>query len=251
MINYNLGIMGAMEEEVLLIKNAMEITDEKKIADRIYYSGRLHDTNITLVFSRWGKVASASTATTLINTFGANFILFTGVAGAVDKTLNIGDIVIGESLYQHDMDARPIFPKFQIPLTENKLFKPRKEDIEKISAASNNFISNINNEIDKNTLIKFSVFKPKVCIGTIASGDQFVSNAATHENLKIESEKVLAVEMEGAAVAQVCQEHQVPYIVIRTISDKADHSASVDFKAFVKEVASHYSSGIVGKFLGK
>ena len=175
-------------------------------------------------------------------------ILIMGVAGAVDKDLNIGDVVVGEALYQHDMDARPIFPRFQIPLTSNVLFKPNKSHVKKATNAAKSFLSSINKEIDEHTLIKFSIFKPQVHIGVIASGDQFVASPISHESLKIDSEKVLSVEMEGAAVAQVCHEHNVPYIVVRTISDKADHSADIDFQAFVAEVASNYSLGIVRNF---
>lgn len=148
----NIGIMGAMHEEVQLIKELMVISEERSIADRTYYSGILHGINITLVFSRWGKVASASTATTLINTFGSEFILFTGVAGAVDKDLNVGDIVIGESLYQHDMDASPIFPKFQIPLTENKFFKSEEMHVQNFRDASTTFLSKIKEHISDSTL---------------------------------------------------------------------------------------------------
>lgn len=243
-----IGIMGAMLDEVKQLKEALGAADEKTIADRTYYSGTLNDIDVTLVFSRWGKVAASSTATVLINNFGVDFIIFTGVAGAVDEDLNIGDIVIGEALYQHDMDARPIFPRFQIPLTSNILFKPNKIHVEQASSAATSFLSNIHNEIEESSLTKFSIFKPQVYTGVIASGDQFVANPISHESLKIDSEKVLAVEMEGAAVAQVCHEHEIPYIVVRTISDKANHTADIDFQSFVTEIASNYSSGIVQEY---
>lgn len=240
-----IGVMGAMEQEVTLLKKAMKITSEETIAERVYYSGTLADVEIVLVFSRWGKVAASSTATTLINKFDVNSIIFTGVAGAVSEELNIGDVVIGNGLYQHDMDARPFFEQFQIPLNNNIVFKPDPKDIEKATKSSENFLSTINDHIDSNVLAKFSIFNPKVRTGVIASGDKFISDTLTHDNLKLQSENVLAVEMEGAAVAQVCNEYNIPFTVIRTISDKANHTASIDFLSFVEEIASQYSSGIV------
>lgn len=240
-----IGILGAMLEEVQTIKNKMQNVDTKIIGGREYYTGKLHGIDTTLAFSRWGKVASASTVTTLINTFGAGLIVFTGVAGAVSKKLNVGDIVISDGLYQHDMDARPLFERHQIPLTEMILFRPEKNLIENAKSAAEKFVTQIDKNIQREVLQKFSISKPKVFTGIIASGDQFITNAAEHDALRIDGEEVFAVEMEGAAVAQVCHEHGVPYIVIRTISDKADHGADIDFVAFVAEISTHYSEGIV------
>lgn len=126
-----IGIMGAMAQEVAHLKKSMIIASEEIIASRIYYSGTLIDAEIVLVFSHWGKVAAASTATTLINKFNVDAIIFTGVAGAVSEKLNIGDIVIGAGVYQHDMDARPFFEQFQIPLTNNIIFKLDPNGIDK------------------------------------------------------------------------------------------------------------------------
>jgi adenosylhomocysteine nucleosidase len=120
-----IGIMGAMLEEVSSIKEMMIIDKITIIANREYTEGKINDNEVVIVFSRWGKVAAASTTTTLINIFNVNFILFTGVAGAVVDHLNIGDIVIGNGLYQHDMDARPFFDLFQIPLTPSIVFEPK------------------------------------------------------------------------------------------------------------------------------
>ncbi len=240
-----IGILGAMIEEVQSIKNHMTEVKTRTLGGRDYYTGKLYGVDTVLAFSRWGKVASSSTVTTLINVFGATTIIFTGVAGAVASELNIGDIVVSDGLYQHDMDARPIFPRHHIPLTDTVIFRPEKTWVEKAKLSAEDFVAHIDQFISKKTLEKFSVKNPKVYVGIIASGDQFISNAQTHDALQFEGEKVMAVEMEGAAVAHVCQEHGVPYIVIRTISDKADHSASVDFRSFVQEIAPHYAEGVI------
>lgn len=250
-IKVKIGILGAMLEEVSSIKEMMIINKESTIGNRNYFEGTINDTEVVLVFSRWGKVASASTTTTLINKFAVDFVLFTGVAGAVDDCLNIGDIVIGNGLYQHDMDARPFFDKFQIPLTTKIIFEPKAVDIEKLESAANLFVDKIETVFNEDLLARFSIFKPSVHVGLIASGDQFISAPNIHENLSLihKNNKTLAVEMEGSSVAQVCEEHSVPYVIIRVISDKADHSAAIDFQAFISEIASKYSSGIVREYL--
>lgn len=240
-----------MLEELSSIKEMMIIDQETIIGNRNYIEGKINNTEVVLVFSRWGKVASASTTTTLINKFAVDFVLFTGVAGAVDNQLNIGDIVIGNGLYQHDMDARPLFDQFQIPLTTNIIFEPKAIDIEKLEKAAKVFVNKIETLFTKDLLTRFSIFKPSVYLGLIASGDQFISDPNIHENLNFihKNTKTLAVEMEGASVAQVCDEHSIPYVIIRVISDKADHSAAIDFQAFISEIASKYSSGIVKEYL--
>lgn len=240
-----IGILGAMIEEVQILKDKMENVVVKTIADREYYLGKLYGVDTVLVFSRWGKVASASTVTSLINIFGAELIIFTGVAGAVAAELNVGDVVISEGLYQHDMDARPIFSRHQIPLTETVIFKPESSLVDNAYASAQHFVNDIHKLIPEKTLSKFSIKSPHAYRGIIASGDQFITNASEHKALQLENHEVLAVEMEGAAIAQVCQEHAIPYIVIRTISDKADHSADIDFQAFVTEIAPHYADGII------
>ena len=156
--------------------------------------------------------------------------------------------MIGQGLYQHDLDARPIFPRFQIPLTDKSLLQPHEIHVNQAFAAANRFLSS-GIALDKGTPAKFSIFQPKAYKGIIASGDIFVSDPLSHETLKLTDQHVLAVEMEGGAVAQVCDEYKVPYIVIRTISDKADHSAHIDFQAFISEIGSHFSAGITREFI--
>src|SRR3990167_10128284 len=246
-----IGILGAMLEEVVSIKDLMEIQNITKIADREYIEGKINTIDVVLTFSRWGKVAAACTATTLIHRFNVNLMLCTGVAGAVHSMLNIGDVVIGDGHYQHDMDARPIYAKYQIPLTDNILFEPDSSLVSRASTAANRFIDKIKTILEPQLLTQYSIFKPSVYLGIIASGDKFIENASTHSDLtyEIDGRKTLAVEMEGAAIAQVCHEHQIPYTVIRTISDRANHSAAVDFQSFVNAIASRYSAGILQEYI--
>lgn len=240
-----IGIMGAMLEEVAAIKSKLDITQVEIIGQREYIMGKLHDTDVVLVFSRWGKVAASSTATTLIAKYSVDCILFVGVAGALEKSLNVGDIVVGEYLYQHDMDATPLFEKHEIPLTATKLFKSNSQLVENVNYATTNFLNNLTDIFSATIREKFSLQQPKVVTGKVASGDQFVSHPQKISTLKDEMPDVLAVEMEGAAVAQICMEHNIPFIVIRIISDNAGHGAAIDFQSFIKEVSSQYSCGII------
>lgn len=111
-----IGIMGAMPEEIEGVVTLLSNSVSQTMGKRTYFSGQINGVETVVVFSRWGKVAAATTATTLIYEFKITDLLFTGVAGAIHSDLNIGDIVIGKKLIQHDMDARPLMQQFEIPL---------------------------------------------------------------------------------------------------------------------------------------
>ncbi|MFN3234917.1 MAG: 5'-methylthioadenosine/adenosylhomocysteine nucleosidase [Gammaproteobacteria bacterium] len=244
-----IAIMAAMPEEVNTIHDVIPFEQEVSQAKRTYYIGQFNGIEVILVYSRCGKVSAASTATTLIEKFRVDEIIFTGVAGAVDQQLNVGDVVLGVNAYQHDMDARPLFPRFEVPLTDQSLHQTCEKNTALAKKAISNFIDNKSQYIGNEYLEKFKLHSPSLHVGTIATGDQFINNPSHHEGLKFDGNHVLAVEMEGAAVAQVCEEHEIPCVLIRTISDKADHSAPINFQDFITNVASHYSSGIVREYL--
>lgn len=244
-----IGIIGAMPEEIDFLKADINTAKKHHIANRDFFSGELYGYDTVAVLSHCGKVSASCTATLLLNEFEVDAIIFTGVAGAAQSSLNIGDIVIGETLYQHDLTAEPISPKFHIPLTDKAFFKSNATYIELATIAAKKYLANIDKDISPEILSKFYIAQPKVVTGTIATGDQFVFDALTNENMQYAvDERAVAVEMEGAAVAHVCEEFNKPHLIIRTISDKADHSASIDFKAFIENVSNHYSRGIVKNF---
>jgi adenosylhomocysteine nucleosidase len=244
-----IGIISAMPEEIEAIQILLQI--EKKIVKgmRTYYQGRLFNKKVILVFSRWGKVASATTATQLINDFNVEEIIFTGVAGGIQPDVFVGDIVIGKDLYQHDLDGSPLVKAFEVPLLGKSAFSTHLEKRNQLAKASDQFLQNKNEFLSKEQLISFEIKSPKIHIGDIASGDQFISSS--EQSLKIISNlpTVKCVEMEGAAVAQVCFEYKVPFSIIRTISDNANHHAHIDFPKFAKEIASQYALGILGYYL--
>ena len=247
-----IGIMGAMDEEVALILSDMENIRSEKIGIRTYHSGSLYDKDVVLAVSGWGKVASASTATAMLIGYSVETIIFSGVAGAACDELNIGDIVIASQLVQHDLDASPIFPKYQVPLLGISHFKTDAKLKKAAISAAENFASNeISSHIDSNTLSEFAITKPKVYEGLIASGDKFISSCEALAEIKKDFPDLKCVEMEGAAVAQVCYEHNVPLTVVRVISDKADSDAEINFPLFISKVASQYSRGIICNLLDR
>lgn len=239
------GIMGAMPQEIISLVRELKSATEETIAERTYHHGLLHEVDVVAVFSRWGKVAAAATAVTLILKYAVDLIIFTGVAGSLDKMLRIGDVVIAAHLFQHDMDASPFFEPHHIPLTNQKLFGSPDALTEVAHAAVSEYLAHTSEMFSPETLVEFGMTTPKAYVGTVASGDQFVKDARVRERIKEAADHVLAVEMEGAAVAQICGEHGRSHLVIRTISDGADIDSPEKFTRFISSVASDYSAGIV------
>lgn len=239
--------MGAMPEEINGVIALLNNSVSKTIGRRIYTTGTINGIDTVVVFSRWGKVAAAATVSALIHHFNVTQLIFTGVAGAINHELQIGDIVIASRLIQHDMDARPLMPQFEIPLLGKTYFEA---DDSHLAIARNAVIPLLDNRallnvVGTKVLSTFGVRQPKLHIGDVASGDKFFSNSTDRENLIAVLPNILCVEMEGAAVAQVCYEYNIPFTIIRTISDNADDSSHVDFPAFIKEVSSKYSAVII------
>ncbi|HTV47277.1 MAG TPA: 5'-methylthioadenosine/adenosylhomocysteine nucleosidase [Phycisphaerae bacterium] len=247
-----IGIIGAMPEEIALLSDRLENITRQKRGTRNYLQGSLFGKKLVLVFSGWGKVAGASTATTLIEKFGVDFILFTGVAGAVADDLQIGDIVVADKLIQHDLDASgvPGIKRYEVPLLGISTFalEPRWVELAKKSAGRY-LAEDLAKDVPTELRAEFGITSPQVRTGLIISGDQFIASTAELRRLRTELPDAQCVEMEGAAVAQVCHEHGIPLAVLRTMSDKSDHSASINFPSFIRKIASHFTCGIAGKFI--
>ena len=240
--NMRLGIISALHEEQAGLVEAMEGPAKLIHGKREFWVGRLWEIDAVCVLSRIGKVAAAMTATTLVEKFGVTHILFTGVAGAGDKTIRVGDIVVAESLVQHDMDASPLFPRFEVPLTGRTHFQPDQQLSLRLSGAAHAFLEcEFLETISETERQAFGLAQPRVHRGLIASGDQFVNDRLRIDALNGALPGLVAVEMEGAAVAQVCHELDVPFAVIRAVSDNANENAAHDFMRFVKSVAAQYA----------
>lgn len=240
-----IAVISAMEEENHLLLHQLGLprkAEERGL--RTYYLGKLFGIETVLACSRWGKVAAAATTTHLIVKYGVDAVIFTGVAGAVDPHLRIGDIVLAKSLVQHDLDPRPLFNRFEVPFLGETYFQPDGELFEKTRHAIKLFLQEFKNVIPPALRQEFQL-EPRLIEGMIASGDRFFADKEGAEQLRCLLPESSCVEMEGAAVAQVCYEYDVPLVVVRTISDAAGNSAHIDFQRFISKVASHYAVGIL------
>jgi adenosylhomocysteine nucleosidase len=247
-----LAIMGAMPDEVRHLVDALRDVRTVTRGNRRYHRGTLWGHDAVVVFSHWGKVASAMTATTLVGELGAERLVFTGVAGGVDPALRVGDVVVATRLVQHDLDARPLFARHEIPLLGRTYLDADAALTAGVRDAADAFLAEVARAPDTPTaaaLRALGVERPRVVEGLVASGDRFFASDAARAELRRDLPDVRCVEMEGAAVAQVCAEHGVPFAVVRTISDAAGDSAAVDFGAFLEAVASTYSFEILRRWL--
>ncbi|WP_135547476.1 5'-methylthioadenosine/adenosylhomocysteine nucleosidase [Paenibacillus cymbidii] len=213
-----IGIIGAMAEEVELLHAHMKQERTTQRAGIVYVEGTFQSRSVVVCKSGVGKVNAAVCTQVLIDRFGADAVVFTGVAGALDPALEIGDIVVSSSCLQHDMDVTALgFPLGAIPYQDVSDFPadPQLTDLARRCAEQ---------------------ATGRVVVGRVLSGDQFVADRDKVAKLHLELGGV-CTEMEGAAVAQVCAMNGVPYVVIRSMSDKADGSASVNFATFARESA--------------
>ncbi|SDG96527.1 adenosylhomocysteine nucleosidase [Paraburkholderia steynii] len=244
-----LGVMAALPEELgdlvaaMRAEGAVETITHGK---RDYHIGTVHGAPCVVTLGRVGKVAAAATVSALIHAFDVEAVVFTGVAGGVGPTVRIGDIVVAETLMQHDLDASPLFPRFEVPLLGISRFAADAPLAAALVSACERFVEEEGAALSQRFLTEAV---PTVHRGLIISGDQFVASATSVDLLRAALPDALAVEMEGAAIAQVCYEYGVPCAIVRTISDTADAHAPASFVTFLTELAGTYSSGILRRFL--
>jgi len=238
-----IGVIGAMPEELAAVIDVVHADEVIELGGRRYYRGRYAGEPVVCVVSRIGKVAAAATTAILLERFAPRAIVMTGLAGAVDPRLSIGDIVVADRLIHHDLDARPLFPRHEIPLlgTAELAADPALSD--RLATAAAAFVP-------PPEVAALGITVPGMWRGLVASGDQFFSSVAAVAALRALLPDVLAVEMEGAAVAQVCHEHGVPFAIARVISDTADHAAAVDFARFLAVACGPYARALVAGVLG-
>ena len=239
-----LGVMSAMPDELAAVLADAASDRIAVVGGREFHQVRRGDQDAVLVVSRIGKVAAATTAAILLERFGCEAIVFTGLAGAVAPALRVGDVVIARALLQHDLDARPLFPRWEVPLLGTARFAADPALSARLAAAAHGFVARPPAGLDE-----VGVTAPSVHEGLIVSGDRFFSSAAEVAALREAIPDALAVEMEGAAVAQVCHEHGVPFAVARVISDTADHAAALDFARFLRVACAPYARALVAAVL--
>ena len=227
----NYGIIAAMQEEMQEIQKLMKNISNKEIYGLNFIEGKISDKTIILVEAGVGKVNAARTTQILIDKFDIDAVINIGSAGAANDKLNIGDIVIGKKLVQHDFDITAFgHPKGYIS-NAGQYFSSDRKLIEKME----NAIKNLEN-------IDFNIF-----LGTIASGDIFCTNINMKEKIKNKF-NADAIEMEGAAIAQVCQLDNIPFIVIRGLSDSPNGNNEITFEQYL-EKASKRCADTIEKFM--
>jgi adenosylhomocysteine nucleosidase len=246
------AILSALVQEQHSLLALLQQPQKIDHAGRTFWQGELQGQPVVLALSRIGKVAAATTATALIERFGVQRIVFTGVAGGLGTGVKVGDVVVATDFLQHDLDVSPLFPRYEVPLYGKTRFEG---DVALTALLYKAACGALAHETDNGQRPLAPPQFPGACVhqGLIASGDRFVSGAgesrALQSALAVAGHEVLAVEMECAAVAQVCLDYGVPFAAVRTISDRADDSAHVDFAGFVDQVASRYAQAIVQRFL--
>ena len=232
MSHLHIALISAMPEEIGNTLNYLNDISSEKFGDLEIYKGKWNDDNniifVSLVWSGWGKVSAARAVTRLISNASKenpiDCIFFTGVAGAVDSNLKQWDIVVADKVVQYDMDASPLFKRFYIPaLNQDRLYPSeewKKNTFSAILKAKNNGL-----------LEEFG------CItkGLIGTGDRFISDRNILLKLAKDLDGLKAIEMEGAAVAQVATQEGIPYVIIRVISDEADLDAAQSFNEFLEK----------------
>jgi adenosylhomocysteine nucleosidase len=223
-----------MHEEIAALVPCLAERRSERRAGREFHFGRLDGHDVILVRCGIGKVAAATTTAVLLDAFDARALVFTGVAGGLGAGVRVGDIVVATTLLQHDMNAEPLFPRWEVPLTGRTRFDADPAWTTRLLQACR-AVAAANSHAAKATLHE----------GLVVSGDRFVATLAESDHLRALLPDALAVEMEGAAVAQVCHDFERPFAVVRTISDRADDAAHVDFPRFVRDVAAPYSRDIV------
>ena len=217
-----IGIIGAMEEEVQALRHAMKIQEEKEIASMVFHRGILYGKEAVVVRSGIGKVNAAICTQILADHFDVDLVINTGIAGSLDAAIDIGDMVISTDAVQHDMDTS-IFgdPIGQVPRMDTFAFPADAQLVEKAVRAN----QEANPDIHTFT-------------GRIASGDQFISSQEVKERI-VTLFGAKCAEMEGAAIAHGAYLNQIPCVIVRAISDKADNSAEMDYPAFEKKAIEH------------
>lgn len=217
-----IGIIGAMEEEVELLKEKMTDTVIIEKAGMKFVKGTLKGQTAVVVRSGIGKVNAGICTQILADEFQVEAVINTGIAGSLKAEINIGDIVLSTDTMQHDVDAREFgYQLGQIPRMETLTFLAD----EKLRKVAKEVCEEVNPDIQ--------VFE-----GRVASGDQFVADKETKEKI-IENTQAYCTEMEGAAIGQAAYLNKIPYLVIRAISDKADDSAHVDYPTFERQAIRH------------
>ena len=244
-----MAIVSAMHEELRALLPLLDRPRLEVLGARRCHLGEIAGQPVVLVLSGIGKVAAATTASLLACHFPLRGLVLTGVAGGLAPDAQVGDVVVAADLLQHDLDASPLFPRYEVPGRGRSRFSADPRLSGTLAAAAARQLARAAGLWSDAQRDEFSLGGATLRRGLVVSGDRFVSTAAESRALRQALPEALAVEMEGAAVAQVCADFDLPFAVLRTISDRADDSAHVDFVRFIDEVASVYTRTVLHDWL--
>ena len=232
----SVGVLCALPQELAFLLDSLEAPAGMDVAGMRFHTGRLDGRDVVLAHAGMGKVNAAIAASLLIERFGAGIVVFSGVAGGLDPALGIGDVVIADHVVQHDAgyEAASGFVTYQAG--HLPFFSPTDQ---LGYTADTELLARARGALDGLALAPIAAAGdrlPRLMFGRVLTGDQFVNSEAVRERLH-RTLGGLAVEMEGAAMAQACEAFGVPWLVIRALSDLAGHESHFDFAVFVEEVS--------------
>lgn len=223
------GIIGAMDEEIAFLRDAMSEQKEKQIANVVFIEGKIANREVVLLKSGIGKVNAAIATTLLLERFQADIVINTGTAGGLSSELSVGDVVIADEVVHHDADATAFdyvygqVPQMPATFTSDPHLIATTKDV-------------------------LTSLELKQKTGLIGTADSFMANPSHINLVKERFPSILAAEMEGAAIAQVCYQYDVPFIIIRAISDVAGEDSPIAFNEFI-HIASKNASDFIIKVI--
>lgn len=224
-----IAIIGAMDIETIRLTELMTVNEKKDVAGITFFDGQLNNQDVIVATCGVGKVNAAVCTQIMISEFGAEKVINTGVSGAIYSGLDVGDTVISTDCLQHDVDCTAFgYAHGMIPRMETSIFP------------ADQALVDLAYEVSLELLKDHKVFK-----GRIVSGDQFVASPERKTFLE-DVFKAYTTEMEGASIAHVCHLNQIPFVIIRAMSDKADGSAHVNFDEFAVMAAENSNQIVLG-----
>lgn len=232
-------LLAAMPEEIEALKPRLEGVSASRVAGREVLRGRLAGESVVLAFARWGKVAAASTAAQLIMQERPRAVIFTGIAGALQDDLEVGDLVVARELYQHDLDASPFYAPTVVPLLGRAALPADAALASGLIVAAERW-----RQEDP------AAAPRRILHADVATGDQVIGSAAAREQVRGRVPSAACVEMEGAAVAQVCDEFGLPFACLRLISDRADERLTPDEVFALARRSGAGAAEILARWLG-
>lgn len=243
-----IGIVASQYEEIERLVEPVEHKNVVEACGRVFYEYQHEGLDIVAVFSHWGKVGAAVSVSILLERFKPDVLISVGTSSAVIPELAVGDVVVGQRLFQHDMDMRPVFRRYEVPLSGVTSYATQEHEQRLAADAVHNLLKQ-SKELRRD-LLAYNVSAPKLQLGDMACGDLLITGAARKAAINRNLPSVVCVDMECAAMAQVCAEFAVPCVFVRVVTDAAnevtDDEAATRFKT---EFSARYNVALLHSML--